>query len=315
MRNNDDVMKRILLALVLGMNVLFSFSQDCNIALQPIIVPSADGSYYPQVESFLVNRLQNMVVGASENSSLYGDQFAISLSYNIMDKQIIGGSPVKVVYKINASLFIVDLKGKKVYSSFNMDLKGVGDNETKALINSFKGLNGGNESVNKFIQEGKRKIIDYYDNNFGQIISKAKAYAGMKNYDAAIYSLLSIPECSKGYSSALEMLPVVYRQFVNQHCNENLAQARAAWISSPNGDGASIAGVYLSEIYPDASCYPDAMLLFEEIRKQMGEEWKFVMKQYNDAIALERQQMNMMRDIAMAYAQNQPKETFNIFWK
>lgn len=47
----------------------------------------------------------------------------------------------------------------------------------------------------------------------------------------------------------------------------------------------------------------------------MGEEWKFMMKQYNDAIALERQQMNMMREIALAYAKNQPKETINIFWK
>lgn len=308
-------MRRILLALVLGLNGLFSFSQDCNIALQPIIVPSADGSYYPQVESYLVNRLQNIVVGAGENSSLSNGQFAIILSYNVMDKQIIGGSPLKVVYNINASLFVVDLKGENIYSSFNVDLKGVGDNETKALINSFKGLNGANEELKRFLLDGKKKIIAYYDNNFVQIISKAKADAEMKNFDAAIYSLLSIPECSKGYSTALEMLPVVYRQFVNQHCNENLAQARAAWYSSPNSDGASIAGVYLSEIYPDASCYSDAMLLFKEIRKHMGEEWKFVMKQYNDAIALERQQMNMMRDIALAYAQNQPKETFNIFWK
>ena len=308
-------MRKILLSLLLVMNAILLYPQDCSIALQPIIVPSADGSYYPQVESYLVNRLQNMVLGAGENSSLSDGQFAISLSYNVMEKQIIGGAPIKVVYNISVSLFVVDLKGKKIYSSFNMDLKGVGDNETKALINSFKGLNSGNESVRKFIQEGKKKIIDYYDNNFGQIISKAKADAGMKNYDAAIYSLLSIPECSKGYSSALEMLPVVYRQFVNQHCNENLAQAKAAWYSSPNSDGASIAGVYLSEIYPDASCYQDAKQLFDEIRKQMGEEWKFVMKQYNDAIALERQQMNIMRDIALAYAQNQPKETINIFWK
>ena len=39
------------------------------------------------------------------------------------------------------------------------------------------------------------------------------------------------------------------------------------------------------------------------------------MKQYNDEIALERQQMNMMREIALTYAKNQPKETINIFWK
>lgn len=308
-------MRRILLTLILGLNGLFAFSQNCNIALQPIVVPPADGSHYPQVESYLTNRLRNLVLGAGEYSSLSDGQFAIALSYNTLDKQIVGGTPTKIVYNINVFLLIVDLRGQTIYSSYNVDLKGIGNNETKALMNCFRGLNNGNEGIERFVQEGKRRVIDYYDKNFIQIISKAKVDASMKNFDAAIYSLLSIPECSKGYSAALEILPVVYRQFVNQHCNENLAQARAAWYASPNSDGASIAGVYLSEIYPDASCYGDAVQLFKEIRKQMGEEWKFVMKQYNDAIALERQQMKMMRDIAIAYAQNQPKETFNIFWK
>lgn len=308
-------MKRILFALILSVNVLFTFSQECNISLQPIVVPSSDGSYYPQIESYLTNRLQNITLEAGGTSSLSSEQFGIALSYNTLDKQVIGGVPAKIVYNINASLFIVDLKGQTVYSSCSLELKGIGNNETKALINCFKGLNVGNEDVKRMIQDGKKQIINYYDNNFTKIIAKAKTDAGMKNYDAAIYSLLSIPECSKGYGPALEMLPIVYRQFVNQHCNENLAQARAAWYASPNSDGASVAGVYLSEIYPDASCYQDAMQLFKEIRKQMGEEWKFVMKQYNDAMALEHQRMNMMWEIALAYAKNQPKETTNIFWK
>ena len=72
---------------------------------------------------------------------------------------------------------------------------------------------------------------------------------------------------------------------------------------------------YLSEIYPDAACYKDAMDLFKEIKRQLGEEWKFMMKQYNDAVAIETQRMEMMREIAIAYAKNQPKETINIFCK
>ena len=58
-------MKRILFALILSVNVLFTFSQECNIALQPIVVPSSDGSYYPQVESYLTNRLQNITLEAN----------------------------------------------------------------------------------------------------------------------------------------------------------------------------------------------------------------------------------------------------------
>ena len=108
----------------------------------------------------------------------------------------------------------------------------------------------------------------------------------------------------------------VYQQFVNQHCNENLAQARAAWIAAPNSEGAATASIYLSEIYPDAACYGNAMELANEIKKQMGEEWKFMMRQWADNISLERQRINALRDISIAYANSQPKtEITNVFWK
>lgn len=308
-------MKRILLTFVWELNILYSLAQNCDIALAPIVTQSFDGSYYPQVESYLNNRLQNLTLNNGGTSAIENDQFAIALTYDILDKQIIGGVPIKVVYNLNVSLFIVDLKNKKMYSSFNTELKGVGDNETKALVNCFKVISLKNTQIKDFIEVGKKKILDYYDNNYQKIIAKAKTDAAMKNFDAAIYSLLCIPECSKGFEIALHHLPGIYQQFVNQHCDENLAQARAAWYSSPNSEGASVAGVYLSEIYPDAACYKEALELYKEIKRQMDEEWKFMMKQYSDAIAIERQRMDMMRDIAIAYAKNQPKETVNIFWK
>lgn len=307
-------MKRLSLICILAMSLLYSFAQDCLIALQPIVTPSTDGNYFPQVESYLTNRLRGLTTGSGGASSLDNNQFALAASYDIVDKQIISGTPTKVVYNLSVSLFVVDLKTCKVYSSLEIELKGVGDNETKALINSFKPFNRSNGSIKKFISDGTRKILDYYDNNYQKIIAKAKSDAAMKNFDAAIYTLMCIPECSTGYNAALEALPSIYQQFVDQHCNENLAQARAAWCASPNHDGASVAGLYLSEIYPDAACYGDAQLLFQEIKKQMGEEWKFMMKQYNDAIEMERQRLDMMRDIAIAYANNQPKETIKIFW-
>ena len=307
-------MKRLSFIYILGMSLLCSFAQDCVVALQPIVTPSTDGNYFPQVESYLTNRLRSLTTGSGGASLLDNNQFALAASYDIVDKQIISGSPTKVVYNLSVSLFVVDLKTSKIYSSFEIELKGAGDNETKALINSFKPINKANGNIKNFIADGTRRIIDYYDNNYQKIIAKAKSDAAMKNFDVAIYTLMCIPECSIGYNAALEALPSIYQQFVNQHCNENLAQARAAWYASPNSDGASIAGVYLSEIYPDAACYQDAQLLFQEIKKQMGEEWKFMMKQYSDAIELEHQRLDMMRDIAIAYANNQPKETIKIFW-
>ena len=306
-------MKRLLLICAFCISLLSSYAQNCNIALQPIVAPSPNGNYYPQVESNLINRLRNITSSGGGVSSLDNNQFALVATYDIIEKQIVSASPVKFVYDLSISLFVMDLKTNNIYSSFNTEVKGIGDSETEALLNAFKSINKGNGNIKKFLANGTEKIIGHYDTNYQNIIAKAKSDAAMKNFDAAIYSLMCIPECSVGYNSASEALITIYQQFVDQHCNENLAQARAAWYASPNSEGATIAGVYLSEIYPDASCYPDAQQLYQEIRDKIDEEYNFMMQQYNDAVSIERQRLDIMRDIAIEYAKNQPKEIVNIF--
>lgn len=309
-------MKKFLISLILGCVSLCVAGQECSIPLRPLVTQSADGSYYPQVVSYLTNRLRTLTASAGSAGGMDNSQFAIAIGYDIIDKQIVSGAPTKIVYDVNVSMHVVDLKGQKVYSSHSFRLKGIGDNETKALINTFQKINISNDGVKNFVKQGEHKIIEYYDNNYPNIIKTAKTQAAMKNFDAAIYTLMTIPECCKGYEVALKELMNVYQQFVNQHCQENLAQARAAWIAAPNSEGAATASVFLSEIYPDAACYGDAMALAAEIKRQMGEEWKFMMRQWADNVSLERQQINAMRDISIAYANSLPKtEVTNYFWK
>ena len=47
----------------------------------------------------------------------------------------------------------------------------------------------------------------------------------------------------------------------------------------------------------------------------MTHSWKFMMKQYDDALEMERLRMQIMKEIAMSYANNLPDETVNVFWK
>lgn len=118
---------------------------------------------------------------------------------------------------------------------------------------------------------------------------------------------MMIPQCCQGYEEAQTVMVDVFQKFVNQHCNENLAQAKSAWISSPDKDGALTASVFLSEIYPDAACYEEAMGLANEIKDRMGDEWRFTMKQWNDNVSLERQRIDAMREIGTAFAISQQK--------
>lgn len=291
-------------------------AQDCDIPLRPLVTQSADGSYYPQVVNYLTNRLRVLTSKAGSVGGMENSQFALAFSYDIIDKQIVSGAPTKIIYNLNVSMHIVDLRAQKVYATYSNEMKGIGDNETKALINTFQKVNMSNSEIKNFVKQGKQKIMDYYDNNYQNIIKGAQALAAMKNFDAAIYNLMMVPECCKGYEAINKELMIVYQQFVNQHCNENLAQARAAWIAAPNSEGAATASIYLSEIYPDAACYNEAIEFANEIKKRMGEEWKFMMRQWADNISLERQRINAMRDISIAYANSLPKtEVTNVFWK
>ena len=308
-------MKKILCFIItIAGSWLTAQAQDCDIALRAIISPSINGVETPQADNYLSNKLRHLTCQSIQLSSLNNDQFAIAANYDVVDKQIIAGTPTKIVYTLSLNLFIVDVKNSKIFNSFNIELKGVGDNETKALINCYRNINSANRDIMSFVRIGKSKIIDYYNQNYQNIINSARKLAALNNFDEAIYFLSSVPECCVGYHSVMAEMKNIYQQFIDQHCSENIAQARAAWYSSPNVDGASVASVFLSEIYPDAKCYSDALALYKEIKKKMGEDWKFAMQQYRDSIDLERRRINAMREIGIAYANSQPKEITNIFW-
>lgn len=285
---------------------LSSFAQDCDIALTPLANHSANVYDTSEVESYISNKLRNITSNSGSLGAIENSQFALLMDYDILDKQIVDGAPTKIIYTVTANFHILDLKADKVYSSFSKTLKGIGNNEQKALLNTFQKINASDSKLQEFLNQGKRKIVDYYDANYQTMIQEAHGLAATRNYDKAIYNLMMIPTCCVGYSEALSAMTDIYQQFVNQHCNENLAQARAAWIASPNRDGAVTASVFLSEIYPDASCYQDAMSLMQEIKRQIGNELKFEMKQWNDNISLEQQRINAMRDIGVAYATSHP---------
>lgn len=293
---------------------LFSFSQSCDIPIQVIISNDKNG-----MSELNANVIRNIVhrslvkgdgIGSIENS-----QFGIVVKSDIIDRHTISGSPQKTVLNIALSLYLVDVREGTLFLSYTTDLNGVGNNETKAFNNAFKRMNGNDLELKEFFEQGKKKLIEYYNRNYQNIIKKAQSEASLRNYELALYHLLSIPECSKGYDSAMANVKVIFKQFVDRQCVENLAQAKAAWMSGFRRENAAVASVFLSEIYPDAACYSEAQMLVNEIKKHMGKEWEFELKRWDDRVSIEMQQMRYAREIALAFAQNQPHETINFIYR
>ena len=122
-----------------------------------------------------------------------------------------------------------------------------------------------------------------------------------------------IPDaCKDCFNKAQAEMVTVYKGYTTQLCNENLASAKSAWIAGQNADAANQAGVFLSNILPDASCYGEAQKLVAEIKNKVLADWKFEMKKYNDEIDLEKQRIKAMRDIGVAYGQNQPDVVYDV---
>ena len=242
----------------------------------------------------------------------YQGQFALTVVAVPIDKDIIAGPPAKIAEKMELNLYIVDLYNKTILASTAVNVRGLGETETKSYVDAIRRMPAQSKELTKFVEEGKAKIVDYYDAKAPQMIKKAQALCQQKEYGEAMHILAMIPEECKYYDEALHAGVEVYQAYVNNQCNINLAAARQAWAAEQNSTGAYKAGEYLAQILPDAACYGEAMDLYKEIKGKVLDDWKFEMKIYQDGVDLEKQRIQAMRDIGVAWGEHQPKQTYQL---
>jgi len=277
--------------------------------------------------------LSNKLNQVTSNNGIGGNQvnprFIITAAVNVGSKDIIGGPPQMIAQNIDVTLYIGDAITNTMYSNVTLSLKGVGTNENKAFIESFKGINSNNKEVIEFLEAGKNKIINYYSTNCDFIIKDAQTLVNQEKYDEAIYQLSLVPDAD---------------------CKRKFNDAKASWAATQNHTGAEKAGDILSTINPLASCQPEINDFIKSVEAKLKadekERWLFKMKQYADKIAMEKEQVriaeekskrddtyreiqsqrnseldeiriNSYREVAIEHAKNQPKSVTynNIYWR
>jgi hypothetical protein len=189
-----------------------------------------------------------------------------------------------------------------------LELTGVGTNENRAYINAIRNLNPAHLRIQNFVKESKQKMLDYYDGNYNTIIQRAQNLANQRQFEEALYHLTSIPECSKGYNTAMAIAADVYMAYINYNCQLNLQQARMLWAASPNAEGAAQAGYFLAFIEPGIPCHAESMTLYNEIKASVKEDWKFEFRNY-DPRSLERERINAFREVGVAFGKGQQPST------
>lgn len=286
---------------------------ESRIALS-IALPEQANHLPSGAETYLVNKLKQAAAQNGLAAEEGYSRFFITAVITPLTRDIVAGPPQQIAQNLEITLYIADGIDQKIFATTSLNAKGVGANETKAYIDAVKHINANSKQFKELAETGKAKIIAYYEAQCDNIIKKAQSLAKQKNYEAALCELTAIPDVCNCYDRALEATAEIYQQYIDYLCDVNLAKARTVWAAEQNSSGAQKAGEYLSNIYPDAKCYKEGMDLYREIKDKVLDDWKFVMKIYQDGVDIEKERIKAWRDVGVAYGNHQQPISNYVNW-
>lgn len=281
-----------------------------------VLMPEQTDLMPESSEALLRDRVQTIMTQYGLSGSAENSRFIVVPRISVLGKEVTATAPAMTVLSLQLSLYIGDgLDGTK-FAVTTLETKGIGQNETKAYTDAIKKIRTQDVRYEKFISQGKTRIIEYYNAQCDFIIKKGMTLANQDRFDEAIYHLSSVPEVSKEcYEKAMDAIVPIYRSAAEKQCKIQLEKARAIWASGQNSNAADQVASMMDAIDPNTSCYAEVKKLIEQIQTRIKEidkrEWQFKLKQQQDEVDIRKSAIRAARDIGVAYGNNQPRVVYN----
>lgn len=298
----------LIMAACLTMNVA---AQTEKISIN-VIVPQSD--IPAEARNHLTNKLQQIVSNYGMADNGLTDRFYMTANVLITSKDIVSSTPTRVSQKLEVVLYVGDVIANKLYGTLPINITGVGQNENKAFINAFQKMPVQSTYLENYMDVVYYKILSYYENSGNDIIKNAQLKADMGEYDAAMEALLSIPDvCGEIADSSRQVLLDVYKKKIAKEGRDILQKAKTLWVTNQDINGAKEVLSLLSEIKEESGYASERDALISSIQTKVNEllthqeeqkqkEWDFQMKQYQDNLELQRQQLKDQTAIERAKA-------------
>ena len=205
-------MKRLLLMIGVGLATVFAAEAQNNmgksddaarIALAPVI---DDNAMPASAKSMLESKIRkictlNGLAGEGSNP-----MFSIRATVDVLSKDLTATAPPMHALSLTVNMFIVDNATGNVFSQTSVDVKGAGQNESKAYAQAIKSLDPKRGQFKAFVEQGKNKIIEYYNSQCDMVISRATALRAQGRDGDASALLYSVPEvCKECYDRCMEI--------------------------------------------------------------------------------------------------------------
>lgn len=326
-------MKRILFCLIAMLCMPWGYAQNdfsasddaARISLTPYIAENLH--FNAEVSGQLKNKINRML---TENglAGIQNGRFILTANIDVLSEDIVTTTSTFYQYELRVNFYVGDGIEGNLFASSSQKVKGLGETKADAYIKALKNVKPGNAAFKTMMEQGKQRILEYYNAKCGLIIQEAKTYAARQEYDEAIFRFMSVPEvCADCYAKCMEEAQAVFQVRIDKEGEALYARAAALWGSSQNADGGMQAGLVLAEINPSSRVYEKGVALLATIAERVREldereynrlkeledrEWDLKVKEQQDAVELKKANIQAMRDIGVAYGNNQQPTTYNI---
>lgn len=313
-------MKRTLSAIVLGLALIASVNLMGQSKTSSIVVtsfvPEQDGLSEKAAKN-MENKVSQMIT-ASGMASIDDSRFAVIPRIVVTDEHLQASAPPMIAMSADVTFYMGDVSTGKVFGSITKSYKGVGETDTRAYVSIISNIKPRDKELQQFMERGKQKIIDYYNENADIIIKKALQLASTKDYDEALVVLSEIPEeCVEAYDKASAHMATIYQQKINYEGEILYQEAYTLWNSTLDYSGAMDACAILARISPMSSAAGKANNLADQIGKRVREvdnrEWNFKLQKQKDQADLQKALVNAAAEAAKAEA-NRPVYNYNVVW-
>ena len=306
-------MKNIILAVCLTMTTVV-YAQECEMPIS--IQLDEDFTNVPSAASnVLYQSLTRMATENGLTTDAPTTPFVLTIHCDVLEKKNLPGPPIQTVYNLGITFYIADTYTQKKFSTEYIELNGVGTGEVKSYINAFNRINAKNGKIQSFISRGKKKMMNYYDSQYTNIIKEAQRLVSLQKYEEALALVLSIPLCSKGGEEAATYGLQLYTTYLGRMNLFLLNKAKALWAAGQDLQTAYSVCAMLARIDPDAACYAEAEAFMKEVKGQVRSDIDFEMRQkYNDQVDLEKARIESARAVGVAFGNGQKPTSTNLMW-
>jgi len=242
----------------------------------------------------LKSRLNGAIAKFGYGGEGSNPRFIVGPAVIILSQEIISTAPTLYAFTYDINFLMADVITQTVFSSYTIEINGVGETASKAFISGFRKFDFNTIDFYNFLKIGESKIIDYYNSNCDRFITEAKALYNERNYDEAYVILKNIPfEADNCFNASRELRNEIFNKKLSVNCNELLMkmQSELGKFNDPSASGFNNQAMsYYMLIDAESSCYNEAQKIYRNYIAKLDpkgkREWTAKMTEMKNQIKM-----------------------------